>query len=231
MLPVRTRIFFRHCRWALLLMAAWFAFGTLAFRGVDGLPFPAALTSALYLGRQRSWFWDLYSFWGQCVLFGIVVSVFLLQSAQQYNPQEGCRMVAREMRDHVIVVGHTHLGARIVEDLRERKRPYVVIEKDATAVDHLVRAGEPVIVDNAREATTLEEAGVRHAKVVIVTSDNVETALLVTKRARERNPDAQIIVRCFQDDFVEILESLGASQVISTSKSALLEIEERLRSA
>ena len=65
-------------------------------------------------------------------------------------------MVAREMRDHVVVVGHTHLGARVVDHLRERRRPFVVIEKDATAVDHLLRAGEPVIVDDAKQTTTLE---------------------------------------------------------------------------
>jgi voltage-gated potassium channel len=137
-------------------------------------------------------------------------------------------MVAREMKDHVIVVGHTHLGARVVEYLRERRRPFVIIERDATAVDHLLRAGEAVIVDNAKETTTLEDAGVRHARTVIITSDNVETALLVTKRVRERNRDARIIVRCFQDDFAEILESLGASQVISTSRSAFEEIEGKI---
>ena len=225
---VRTRVFLRRCRSGLALMALWFTFGTLAFRLVDGLPWRTALQSALYLGRHRSWFWDLYSFWGQCVLFGIIISIFLLQAVQQYNPQEACRMVAREMRDHVVVVGHTHLGARVVEYLRERQRPYVVIERDATTVDHLLRAGEPVIVDNAKETTTLEEAGVRHARAVIITSDNIETALLVTKRVRERNREARIIVRCFQDDFAEILESLGASQVISTSRSAFEEIEGRL---
>jgi len=225
---VRVRVFFRRCRWGLALMALWFAFGTLAFRVVEGPPWRAALLSAFYLGRQRSWFWDLYSFWGQCVLFGIVVSIFLLQAVQQYNPQEACRMVAREMRDHVVVVGHTHLGARVVEHLRQKGRPFVVIERDASTVDHLLRAGEPVIVDNAKETTTLEEAGVRHAKAVIITSDNVETALLVTKRVRERNSEARIIVRCFQDDFAEILESLGATQVISTSRSAFEEIEGKL---
>lgn len=33
------------------------------------------------------------------MLFGIVISVFLLQAVQQYNPQEACRMLAKEMKD------------------------------------------------------------------------------------------------------------------------------------
>ena len=74
------------------------------------------------------------------MLFGIVISVFLLQAVQQYNPQEACRMLAKEMKDHAIVVGYTHLGERVVEFLRQAKRPYVLVDRDPTAVDDLVGA-------------------------------------------------------------------------------------------
>src|SRR6267142_1208981 len=87
----------------------------------------------------------------QCVLFGIVISIFILQALQRYNPQEGCRMLASEMKDHVIVVGHSHLGARLVAHLRQSARAYVLIDKDPAAVDDLVRAGEPVVVDDAKQ--------------------------------------------------------------------------------
>src|SRR3989442_4576173 len=49
------------------------------------------LFRSIYLRQRRDSFWELYSFWGQCVLFGIVISIFLLQALQRYNPQEGCR--------------------------------------------------------------------------------------------------------------------------------------------
>jgi Trk K+ transport system NAD-binding subunit len=54
--------------------------------------------------------------------------------------------------------------------------------------------------------------------------------LLVTKRARDRNKRAVIIVRCFLDEFTEILESLGANEVISSSKSAFSGIAPHLDS-
>ncbi|HEX2568704.1 MAG TPA: NAD(P)-binding protein [Polyangia bacterium] len=225
---LRLRLFWRRGRGALFLMLGWFLLGTLGYRYVERLPLGEALVNALYLGKDRGWFWDLYSWWGQCVLFGIVVSIFFLQSVQQYNPQEFCRMLSREMRDHTIIVGYTHLGARIVAHLREAGRPFVLIDKDATAVDHLVRQEAPVIVDNAREPETLEAAGVRHARALIVASNNLETALLVTRRAREKNPAVRIVVRCFQDEFIDILESLGANQIISSSRSAFREVEDAL---
>ena len=137
-------------------------------------------------------------------------------------------MLAREMRNHVIIVGCGHLGGRLVEYLRQSALPYVLIEKDSIVVDDLVRVGEPVVVDDAKQESTLIDAGVDHAHHIVVTANNIETALLVTKRARDRNKKVNIVVRCYMDEFTEILESLGANEVISSSKSAFKEIAAQL---
>lgn len=137
-------------------------------------------------------------------------------------------MLAGELRNHVIVVGYTHLGARIVEHLRDAGLAYVLVDRDPAVVDDLVRVGEPVVVDNAKQDSTLLDAGILYARTVVVATNNVETALLVTKKAREKNATAHIIVRCYMDDFAEILETLGANEVISSSKSAFEGIAPRL---
>jgi voltage-gated potassium channel len=221
---IRIALFLRQSRWGLALLAVWFAMGTILFRYFEHLPLSEAFLNAVYLRAQPGSLWILYSFWGQCVLFGIVISIFILQAMQRYNPEEGCRMLASEMKDHVIIVGRGHLGGHLVDHLRETARPYVLVEKDSMAVDDLIRAGEPVIVDDAKEESTLIEAGVDRARLIVITSNVIETALLVTKRSRERNKKATIIVRCYMDEFTEILESLGANEVISSSKSAFNEI-------
>lgn len=95
---IRMRIFWRRARWGFALIAAWFLVGVLLFRYAGGLRFPDALWNAGYLEKGPGTIWELYSFWGQCVLFGIVISIFFLQALQRYNPQEGCRMLAREIR-------------------------------------------------------------------------------------------------------------------------------------
>jgi len=227
---IRLLIFLRQSRWGFVLIAVWFTLGTLAFHFWEHLSFSESLLNATYFRFRPDSFWALYSFWGQCVLFGIVISIFLLQALQRYNPQEGCRMLAKEMQNHVIVVGYTHLGIRIVEYLRRVKQPYVLIDKDPAAVDDLVRDGEPIIVDDAKQESSLTDAGIEHAKLVIITSNNIETALLVTKHARDRNKKTLIIVRCYLDEFTEILESLGANEVISSSKSAFSGISSHLDS-
>src|SRR6266403_3353882 len=213
---IRAKLFLRQARWGFAVIGTWFLLGTLVFRYAGGLGLQDAILNAVYLKKSGGELWDLYSFWGQCVLFGIVISIFLMQALQRYNPLEGCRMLAKEMQDHVIVVGHTHLGARIVDHLRQRSRPYVLIDRDVASVDDLVREGEPVIVDDAKQESTLLDAGIERARLVVITSNSIETALIVTKRARDRNKKALIIVRCFLDEFTEILESLGANEVISS---------------
>jgi hypothetical protein len=225
---IRLLIFLRQSRWGFVLITLWFALGTTAFHLWEHLPLSESFLDAIYFRSRPDSFWVLYSFWGQCVLFGIVISIFLLQALQRYNPQEGCRMLAKEMQDHVIIVGYTHLGIRIVEHLRRSKQPYVLIDKDAAAVDNLIRGGEPIIVDDAKQESSLTDAGIERAKLVIITSNNIETALLVTKRARDRNKKTLIIVRCYLDEFTEILESLGANEVISSSKSAFSGISSHL---
>jgi hypothetical protein len=227
---IRLILFLRQSRWGFVLIGLWFALGTVAFHFWEHLPVGESFLNAIYFRSSSASFWVLYSFWGQCVLFGIVISIFLLQALQRYNPQEGCRMLAKEMQNHVIIVGYTHLGVRIVEHLRRSKQPYVLIDKDAAAVDDLVRDGEPIIVDDAKQESSLTDAGIERAKLLIITSNNIETALLVTKRARDRNKKALIIVRCYLDEFTEILESLGASEVISSSKSAFSGISSHLDS-
>ena len=221
---IRLTLFLRQSRWGFLLLASWFALGTFAFRHWDHLWLHDAFLCALYFRFHPGQLSELYSFWGQCVLFGIIISIFILQALQRYNPQEGSRMLAREMRNHVIIVGGGHLGGRLVEHLRQTKLSYVLIEKDSTVVDDLIRAGEPVIVDDAKQESTLIDAGVEHAHLIVITSNHIETTLLVTKRARDRNKNASIVVRCYLDEFTEILESLGANEVISSSKSAFKEI-------
>lgn len=225
---IRLTLFLRQSRWGFALLALWFGLGIIAFRRWENLPLREAILRAFYFRFHPGQLSDLYSFWGQCVLFGIIISIFILQALQRYNPQEGSRMLAREMRNHIIIVGHGHLGSRLVEHVRQSRLPYVLIEKDSTVVDHLLRAGDTVVVDDAKQESTLIDAGVDHAHAIVITANNIETALLVTKHARDRNKKTNIVVRCYMDEFTEILESLGANEVISSSKSAFKEIAAQL---
>jgi voltage-gated potassium channel Kch len=137
-------------------------------------------------------------------------------------------MMALEMKNHIVVIGYSHLGERIIGYLKKNKIPYSIIEKNEERVDEFLRAGEPVVVDDATETDALIDANVPLAKAVIITTDNIEASLIVTKKVREMNTKCFIITRCFRDELTEVIESLGANEVISSSKNAFEDIARKL---
>lgn len=219
---LRLRAAFRRSRWILALLAAWFGLAALALRVGGGHRWTDALLTAFYLEVQSDIFGQAYAFWGQSLVFGVLIALLLRETLENYS--ERCRLMAGLVKDHTIIVGYNHLGKRLVSHCEAQSLPYVLIEKDRALVDDLLRRGEPVVVDDARTPDALPAANLKEAKRLIVTSDDLETALIVTKHAREGNPNLKIAVRCPVDELVGVLEKLGADVVFSTSSAAYREL-------
>lgn len=225
---LKMKILLRDNKLALGFLFVWFAFGFLVYFFAYRMPFQDALRASLFFERVENDFSAAYDIWTQGIVFGVIFTVLFQNVLDRHYPERSCRMLAKEMREHVVVVGYSHLGNRLVSFFREHRIPYCLIEKNADNVDDLLREGEPVVVDDARESDALVDANVREARAVLIVSNNLETALLVTKRVRDENAQCPIIARCYQDEFVEILETLGANDVISSSKNAFDDIVARL---
>jgi len=216
----KTKIILRDNRTLLFFFFFWFLCGFLVYFCVLKLDFSQALRASFFFKRIENDFSSAYGMWSQAIVFGIIFSFLMQNIFAKYNPERGCRMMAKDLQDHIIVIGFSHFGERLVNYYKEKQIPYCLIEKDKDKIDELLCLGEPVIIDDAKEADALNDANISKAKAVIIASNNLETALIVTKRARDCNKDCLIITRCFQDEFAEILESLGANEVISSSKNA-----------
>jgi hypothetical protein len=225
---IKIKIIVKDNKTVLTLLFTWFSVGFLVFRFSYGFSICDALRASLFFKEVDGDFSSAYNTWTQGVIFGVTFSLLFQNILEKYNPERSCRMLAKEMRDHIIIIGHSHLGRRLALSFKEHSIPFCVIEKDADQVDELLRAGDAVIVDDAREEDALEDANADKAKAVLIASNNLETALLVTKRVRDRNKSCLIIARCYQDDFVEILETLGANLVISSSKNAFEDIAAKM---
>ena len=223
---LRCRVFLRRTIPVFLFMLVWFAGGLALYRRLGGRGWIDAALSAAYLQVGPESFSQAYTFWGQAVLFGIVVGLVLREALENYK--ERCRLMAGQVKDHTIVIGYSHLGRRIVQHCIDRKLPYTLIERNSAAVDDLLRLGEPVIVDDARTEDALPAANIKEAKRVIIASDNLETSLIVTKNARELNPACKISARCGRDELVAVLQKIGADHVYSTSLAAFNELKQML---
>jgi len=121
--------------------------------------------------------------------------------------------VASTYSKHTILVGLGHLGYRIVMQLHVMSEPVVVIEME--------NIGVPVIQDDAVRPTALEAAGVRKAKTIILCTQNDSANLRIAVKARSLNPNIQVVVRIFDEDFAQSLhEQFGYTALSATGMAA-----------
>lgn len=233
---MKTRLFFKKLNIAvkdnilfLSILSIWFLCGFLIYYFVLKLGFINALKASFFFKQLNDDFSSAYNMWSQGIVFGVIFTFLLQNVIEKYNPERSCRMISKEMENHIIVIGYTHLGERLVDHFIKNNMSYCLIEKDKEKVDELLRKGEPIIIDDAKEIDALEYANIKKALSLLITSNNLETSLIVTKRVHQLNPECKIIARCFQDEFAEIIESLGAYDVISSSKNAFEDIIKKLQ--
>jgi Trk K+ transport system NAD-binding subunit len=151
----------------------------------------------------------------------VIRLAFLIFNRKQNLP-EWNRMLASICRDHFVVVGVGKVGYQVIRGLMEMRESIVAIEMAAGApfLGEMFDRGIPVIQGNARMATVLEQAGVRQARAVIVTTSDDLTNLDAAITARELNPDARIVIRLFDETLATKVAGAFAMPTISTSQVA-----------
>lgn len=130
--------------------------------------------------------------------------------------------VASTMNNHIILVGLGHLGFRVTRKLHEMNQDIVVIELGPAVdlVDSVKSLGVPVIMDNATRDLALQVAGISRARAIILCTQNDSLNLHIALKARSFNPQIQVIVRIFEDDFASELESQFGFHALSATGMA-----------
>lgn len=142
--------------------------------------------------------------------------------AKKSNLPEWHRMAASLYSNHIIVLGVGKVGYRIIKGLLELRESVVAIERssDALLLDEVIHRGVPVIRGDGRLPKTLEEAGVKHARAIILATSNDLANLDVALTARDLNPGLKVVVRLFDDTLADKFAGAFAMPAISTAKVA-----------
>jgi len=130
--------------------------------------------------------------------------------------------VASTLENHVVLVGLGHLGYRIVEKLNEMGRDVAVIELNP-AVDAfraVQKMGVPVIQEDGSRAASLEAANIKHAHTIILASQKDAMNLQIALKARSMNPDIQVVIRIFDEDFAHALHDQFGFMALSATEMA-----------
>jgi voltage-gated potassium channel len=131
--------------------------------------------------------------------------------------------LASTYRNHIIVLGVGHVGLRITRILVQMGFEVVAIDlKVMPELDaELDELGVPCIVADARQSTTLEKAGLRHAYAFIACTSNDHVNLEAVMHVRDMNPNVRIVARMWDNRFATQLKRfMGVDAVISASDLA-----------
>jgi voltage-gated potassium channel len=178
-------------------------------------------------GFPKTWYLEIYYF-----IMPIIGIGLLAQGAAEFGVaffnrrtrnKEWEMAVASTFNHHIILVGLGHLGFRVITHLHQMDQDLVVVEQNPRAdlIADVRNLDIPVLeLDGVREATLLS-AGVEHARSIILCTQNDSLNLQVALKARSLNPKIQVVVRIFDDDFAQAIQSqFGFTALSATGMAA-----------
>ncbi len=119
-----------------------------------------------------------------------------------------------QLEDHVLVLGYGDLTESIIEQLQGRI-DFLVVTEHAEHATRLSDRGISVLVDNARDAATLERSQLASARAVIAASDSDGDDALAVLTVRRLNDDVFVLAGASNDQNADKLRDAGADAVIS----------------
>jgi len=118
----------------------------------------------------------------------------------------------------VVVIGIGIFGFNLVKELYESGVEVIAIDKNKDMVQDIADFATKAIVSDGLEKTVLESLGLRESDVVVVSfGEDLAASTLITlhlKQMKIRN----IIVKAPNVEYKQVLESVGATEVIIPEK-------------
>lgn len=185
---------------------------------VFGQP-PAGQLPTTWLGRAMLFVIPLL---GLTVVIEAIVEVSSMIRDRRAHERTWCSIMSRSMKDHIILVGLGKLGYRTFRILRRLGHRVVVIEGNERNkfLEEVRTDGSPLLIGDARRDDLLEEAGVEHARsIILATSDdlvNLEAAL----DARRMNAGIRVVLRMFDQEMADKVRE-GFNIRVAMSQSSI----------
>ncbi len=133
-----------------------------------------------------------------------------------------------DLSEHLIVIGYGLTGRNVVRAAIEALIPYEIIELNPDTVHAERDNGEVIHYGDASQPNVLIYAGIKRAKVLVITIPDAVSTRRIVEVARRLNPDLHIIARTRYVREMEQLYALGANEVIPEEYETSVEIFSRV---
>jgi voltage-gated potassium channel len=124
---------------------------------------------------------------------------------------------AGKARGHFIVCGVGRTGLHIINELRETRRPHVIVDFSQAKIDKSLEAmSDGIFIEgDATDNDTLVKAGIESASGLFARTGDDNQNLVVCLTARQLNPAIRIVAQCNEMKNVEKMGRAGANSVVS----------------
>ncbi len=128
------------------------------------------------------------------------------------------------LKGHVIIAGGGRVGFQIAQVLKRLNIQFVIIEFDHRRFDQSKAAGMAVVYGDAAQEIVLEAAGIKKARLLILTLPGLVEARSVIIHSKHLNNRLETIARTSGPDFFESLRKLGVSDIVLPEFEAGIEM-------
>ncbi len=116
---------------------------------------------------------------------------------------------------HVIICGYGHSGHALARFMEQENIKFIALDLDSRRVQEAVAAGESVVYGDAAKREILLAAGLMRAKTLVISYNDMHSALKILHHVKELRPDLPVVVRTSDDSHVEQLKQAGAAEVVA----------------
>ena len=219
---------------ALGVLAALVAIGIAGFRIIEGLSFGEAayltittLTTVGYgdvvpktgAGRAFTMALILAGLGNVFYLASVAAEMVIEGHLRDLLGRNAMERRINELRDHVIVCGYGRFGRVVADELRRNECDLVVIDANPALEDELKRAGVAYVIGSALDDHVLEQAGIRHARAVVIGTPSEPDNVFMALSIRERSATIRIHARGESEAGLRRLKLAGANQALAAYHS------------
>lgn len=125
--------------------------------------------------------------------------------------------IAKKAKGHYIICGMGWVSLHIINELKETKRPYVIIEIDKNKIDEDLELvpGSVIIEGDATDNDSLTRAGIETASgIFAVTSDDNQN-VVICLTAKQMNRAVRVVAQCNETKNLNKINRAGADAVVA----------------
>ncbi|WP_205370127.1 TrkA family potassium uptake protein [Thermoleptolyngbya sp. PKUAC-SCTB121] len=118
------------------------------------------------------------------------------------------------LENHTIICGFGRMGQILARELKDKQKPFVIVDNDAGRVVEAQEMSYLVISGNATDEEVLELAGIRRARYLATVLPDDAANVFITLTSRGMNPALSILARGEYPSTERKLRLAGANHVV-----------------